>query len=265
MINGGYVLKPRIIKDSDISNASPCVRETWDYLIREANHKGYKRGNFEIKRGQLFRSYSEILDDLCWYVGWRKETYSEGQMKKAMKFLRDTQRITTQKKPGGVLITVCKYDTYQDPSNYERTYEGTTKSTVDEPSTNHRRTSHNYKNDNNDNNEKNESNSAREKIKNILNGFGKPIFAKELFEIDGFTESFTDYWVARSKHWNHNPNEITVKEGYRRLLELKKNGNDVLEVIRQSARNSQKEFYPLRDNKYQEEDEPEPIYFKRLN
>jgi hypothetical protein len=154
-IPGGYVLKPRKIKHSDISDASPCVRETWDYLIREANHKSFKRGKFEIKRGQLFRSYDEILDDLCWYVGWRKETYTKNQMKQAMKFLRDTERITTQKKPGGVLISVCNYSTYQDPSNYEQTTEETSEQTNEKPLNNHRQTSHNYKNVNNVKNDKN--------------------------------------------------------------------------------------------------------------
>jgi len=153
-IPGGYVLKPRKIKHSDIADASPCVRETWDYLIREANHKSFKRGKFEIKRGQLFRSYDEILDDLCWYVGWRKETYTKNQMKQAMKYLRDTERITTQKKPGGVLISVCNYSTYQDPSNYEKTTEETSEITNEKPLTNQEETSHNYKNVKNVKNEK---------------------------------------------------------------------------------------------------------------
>lgn len=155
MIVGGYILKPRIIQDSDISDCSPCVRETWDYLIREANHKDYKNGKFEIKRGQLFRTYDEILDALSWNVGWRKKTYTENQMKQAMKNLREHGRITTQKKPGGVLITICKYDFYQNPDNYEQTTESTTEETIEKPLKNHRQTSHNYKNEKNVKNEKN--------------------------------------------------------------------------------------------------------------
>lgn len=157
MIKGGYILKPRIIQDSDISDCSPCVRETWDYLIREANHEDYKNGKFEIKRGQLFRTYDEILNALSWNVGWRKETYTENQMKQAMKNLREHGRITTQKKPGGVLITICKYSFYQNPKNYEQTKEEPTEQTIEKPSTNHRQTSHNYKNEKNVKNEKNNS------------------------------------------------------------------------------------------------------------
>lgn len=149
MIRGGYVLRPRKIQHSDISNASPCVRETWEYLIREANYESYKNGKFKLERGQLFRSYDQIINDLCWYVGWRKETYTKEQMKHTMKFLRDTGRITTTKKPGGVLINIVNYDYYQDPSNYERTNEKTKEGTIDEPRKNHEGTSHNYNNNKN--------------------------------------------------------------------------------------------------------------------
>jgi len=198
-IPGGYVLKPRKIKHSDIADASPCVRETWDYLIREANHKSFKRGKFEIKRGQLFRSYDEILDDLCWYVGWRKETYTKNQMKQAMKFLRDTERITTQKKPGGVLISVCNYSTYQNPSNYEQTTEETSEVTNEKPLNNHRETSHNYKNVKNDKNDKEKSNiPTLEQVKTYFkeNGYS-PKVAEKAYSI--YNASVEDH--PKRKYW----------------------------------------------------------------
>jgi hypothetical protein len=46
-------------------------------------------------------------------------TYTNDQVKATMKHLRNTSRITTTKAPGGMIITICKYDYYQTPKNYE--------------------------------------------------------------------------------------------------------------------------------------------------
>ncbi len=135
-IPGGYYIKARAIQKSNIMRQPPHVREIWDYLLMNANHSDRKYGGYSIKRGQLFRTYKQIREDLSWNVGWRKETYNENQTKKAMKFLREALMIDTTKEPGGVLITICNYEFYQDPQNYERTSERTDERTIDEPSTN---------------------------------------------------------------------------------------------------------------------------------
>jgi|ERR1035437_474534 hypothetical protein len=155
MIKGGYILQPRIIQESDISVAPPYVREIWGYLLREANCQDNKYNGHEIKRGQLFRSYDDIKEGTKWFIGWRKMTYNENQTKKAMKFLRDTQRITTTKELGGVMITVCKYDYYQSPKNYDRTTKDAKDRTIREPLENHTPPDNNKKEENikNDNNE----------------------------------------------------------------------------------------------------------------
>lgn len=160
MIKGGYILQPRIIQESDISVAAPYVREIWNFLLREANSQDVNYNGKTIKRGQLFRTYDDIREGTKWFIGWRKMKYNENQTKKAMKFLRDTQRITTQKELGGVVITVCKYDYYQNPKNYERTSERTKERTIDEPSLNQ------HIPDNNKNEE--ETNKKQKEIKNIL-------------------------------------------------------------------------------------------------
>lgn len=154
MIEGGYILQPRRIKDSDISKAPPYVREIWHYLLREANSIDNKYAGYTINRGQLFRDYKSIREELAWYVGYRKEMYNENHTKKAMKFLRDTGRITTAKELGGVLITICNYDFYQNPKNYERTNESIIERTNVEPMKNQPLPDNN-KNNKNDNNNKN--------------------------------------------------------------------------------------------------------------
>ena len=132
-IGGGFILQPRAFDESDIASASPCVREIWFYLIRNANSKDSKYKGFEIKRGQLFRSYQDIRDGLSWKIGYRTERYSEAQTKDAMRQLRKTGRITTMKQPRGVLITICKYDIYQTVENYEATDEATDEATTKLP------------------------------------------------------------------------------------------------------------------------------------
>jgi len=157
MIRGGYYIKSRCIKGSAVNHAPPYVREIWDYLLREANHCDKKYNGFTVKRGQLFRSYRQIREDLCWYVGYRKEMYNENQTKRGMRYLTKELMITTMKEPRGVLITVCNYDHFQNPKNYERTNEGANERTNDEPMTNHTGLSinKNVKNVKNDKNDKN--------------------------------------------------------------------------------------------------------------
>lgn len=155
-IKGGYYIKPRSIKEKPVHKMPPYVRELWDYVNREANHKDVKYGGFVVKRGQLFRTYKEIREDLSWYIGYRKMKYDENHTKKGMKALRDAGLIGTMKTPGGVLITVLDYDFYHDPKNYESTNE----------STNEKYTKAPYSNQGSTTNNKNEKN--EKEIKNIV-------------------------------------------------------------------------------------------------
>lgn len=115
MINGGYYIKARKIQESEIAHAAPSVREIWDWLLQQANHKTNK----VCDRGQCVRTYKDIMDGLSWYAGWRKMTYSKSDCENAMKFLRSRLMITTQKTTRGLVITIVNYDLYQNPKSYE--------------------------------------------------------------------------------------------------------------------------------------------------
>lgn len=115
MIQGGYILKARQIKNSAISKAAPCTREVWDYLILNA----YFMDTKIHQRGQLTRSYQQIINDMAWNIGARPETYTTDQVKRAFKFLRKHKMILTKKTPDGVIITICNYNYFQDKANYE--------------------------------------------------------------------------------------------------------------------------------------------------
>lgn len=144
-IKSGYYIKARCIKDSWIAHAPPVVREVWDYLLREANYTEKTYDGYTVKRGQLFRSYKQIRDDLSWKVGYRVERYHESSMKRAMKALMNERMIELTSEPRGNLITVVNYDHYQDPVNYERTSEQTNEETNSEPRANQCRTPINKK------------------------------------------------------------------------------------------------------------------------
>jgi len=126
-ISGGYYLKARIIQEKKIMSAPPHVREIWDWLLMNANHKDNYYKTHCIKRGQLFRTYEQIQDGLCWYVGYRRAVYRKHQVKHAIKYLRDAECISSARRYGGSLITILNYNYYQNPSNYEATTKYLTK------------------------------------------------------------------------------------------------------------------------------------------
>lgn len=118
-IEGGYYLKARKIQDSEIAHAPPHVREIWDWLLKEANHKD----NSVCKRGECVRSYKDIQEGLHWYAGWRKMTYSKNDCETSMKWLTAHTMIHTRKTTRGLHISIVNYAKYQDPSAYEKDKE----------------------------------------------------------------------------------------------------------------------------------------------
>ena len=128
-IKGGYYIKARKIQESEIAHASPYVREIWDWLLKECNHKDKKVGNRTIHRGQCVRSFRDIQNGLSWKVGYRTERYKKWQCEKSMKWLTRATMIATTKTTRGLVITILNYDFYQDPKNYDSntdSYNGAT-------------------------------------------------------------------------------------------------------------------------------------------
>jgi hypothetical protein len=119
-IPGGYYIKARCIADSDVAHAPPHVREIWDFFLRRAMF----RDGRHVERGALSTSYTEIRSALAWSVGWRKVRYTKSQCESAMKWLKKADMITTRRTTHGFIITVCNYERYQCPANYESHEEG---------------------------------------------------------------------------------------------------------------------------------------------
>lgn len=128
----GYYIKARKIDVSEVAHKPPHVREIWDWLIRNANHKDRKCGNTTIRRGQILTSYKEIREGLHWRIGWRKMTFTKWQCENTMKLLKSAAMIATQKTTRGIIITIVKYDYYQNPKNYDN-HTSATPTTTREP------------------------------------------------------------------------------------------------------------------------------------
>jgi hypothetical protein len=120
MIKGGYILQPRKIQDSAVAKMPPCSREVWAWILRNA----FFADSGNLKRGQLFANIDEIRDDLKWFVGFIKNTYTRRQIEGAYEGLRKEGMIVTKKVAHGLVITVCKYEYYQSIKNYEGYNEG---------------------------------------------------------------------------------------------------------------------------------------------
>lgn len=128
-IPGGYYIKARQARDSEIAHAPPVVREVWDYLLSQAMF----RDGRHLKRGEVLTSFREMSDALSWRIGWRREQYSKCNIETAMNWLRKRAMIQTRRTTRGFIITVCKYEFYQTPSNYETDSETDTEPTRNRP------------------------------------------------------------------------------------------------------------------------------------
>lgn len=135
-LSSGAFLVSRSLFDSDIWFMPPEYIKIWFYLFGKANHSGRKYHGFFCERGQYFCDYKELRDQLKYKIGYRSKQYNENHMKNLMKYLRSTQRITTMKKPRGILITIVNYDVYQNLKSYEKTNEETNVKTSCKPTVN---------------------------------------------------------------------------------------------------------------------------------
>jgi len=122
-IPGGYILLARKIWKGKIADHPPHYREIWMYLLDAANHRDINYQGQIIKRGQCIRSYKSVIFDLGWSVGFRKEYYKKHQYDNVMKWLVTEHMVTTTRTVRGTLISICNYDYYQSPENYESCYD----------------------------------------------------------------------------------------------------------------------------------------------
>ena len=109
--------------DRKIWQASPWKLKIWIYLCEQANYRDGNQGGLEIKRGQLFRSYSRIAKDCSYKIGYRTKKPPLSTIRKTLKELIEDGRIKQRKAQGGTLYTICNYETlrgFSEPRKAQR-------------------------------------------------------------------------------------------------------------------------------------------------
>ena len=127
----GYILLSKGILDSDIWKKPPMYLKVWMYLLTKAQYADYGK----LKRGQLFTSIPEIQEACSHKVGYRTVTPTKKEIFGILEYLRNPYEgndegdakvpmIVTTKVTHGLLVTICKYNDYQNPKYYEGNSEG---------------------------------------------------------------------------------------------------------------------------------------------
>lgn len=150
LIPGGYILLSKKIIESEIWRKPPLYLKVWIYLLSRAQYSDYKN----LKRGQLWVSYQEIIDSCAWKVGvrtekptkdqifnileWFRNPDFEGSTKATAKATTKATMITTMKATKGMLITIENFNVYQDFKNYESNSESNDESNSESNGTSNR-------------------------------------------------------------------------------------------------------------------------------
>jgi len=119
----GYFLITRKLFDSSIWRDSPHLLKLFIYLVGMARHntKPKKFNGFEIKRGELVTSLSDISDNNEFTKRGHIRKWSRQRVSRMLKKLTDGGYITMLADTYGTHIKVINYNTYQDPKTYKRT------------------------------------------------------------------------------------------------------------------------------------------------
>lgn len=159
MSDTGWIKLHRQIQESALWNCEPFSKgQAWIDLVLSANHKDnqivFENSFFDIKRGQHLTSI-RILS-----AKWK---WSAGKVNRFLKMLEDDDMIKKECFKNGTLLTIVKYDFYQDARNTNGTPTDTPTDTPIDTQTERERnadgtqteTNKNEKNDKNDKEGKN--------------------------------------------------------------------------------------------------------------
>lgn len=125
-ITGGYILLARKITLGEIMEKPSDYLKIWVYLLNKAQYK--QHGN--LKRGQCPISIDELIKVLSYKSGYRTVKPSKKSVWRIIEWLRcphggdnggnaGVPMVETVKVTHGMILTICNYDFYQDPGNYE--------------------------------------------------------------------------------------------------------------------------------------------------
>lgn len=192
------------------------VKVTFIHILLSANHKeGSWRGH-KIDRGQMWTSISHLSEEIG---------ITEKQIRNALKKLEKTNEILTKGASKGTMITVCKYDSYQDEEN-QMGEQGASKGRAkgEQGATN-----------------KNKENNKEGKEKKP-----KGIYDDVYFENKEVNDLFVEHLKIRTKIKAVNSDKA-VKALISKLRIIAPDKDDAIAVINNSIVNSWKSYFPLKN------------------
>ena len=115
-----FFLISRSIYDSAIWRDDPHVLKLFIYLIGEArfNKDPKKYPNFEIKRGECLTSLKTIVDDNEYMSNGVVKKWNRTKVHRMLDKLESQGYIKKLCDTYGTHLSICNYDTYQNPSLY---------------------------------------------------------------------------------------------------------------------------------------------------
>ncbi len=149
--NGSFITIHRKLTEWEWYKNSKMVH-LFMHLLINANHKDGNWMGEKIRRGQLITGRYSLSESTG---------LSVQEVRTCLKRLKSTNEITIKSTKTFSVITVCKYDSYQDKNkthNHQFNLDFNQQLTINQPSTNHQLTTNN--NDNNDNNDNNVNNTT---------------------------------------------------------------------------------------------------------
>lgn len=221
-MNEGFILLSRAILDSDVF-ASQKLLKIWIWCLCKANFKDrsipLKIGKGEtiirVKRGSFifgrFKAEEELFID-------------GSTVYKSMNKLKEMNMINIESNNQYSIVTICKYDEYQQSDNYKVTTKGQPK---DNQRTTKEQPSNTTKNANKDNNDKKDINERKAEFKNSLH----PLFLNEN-DLNDFYLYWTEHGINDKKmRWEKEKSfgiERRVTTWMKKKIEFNKNKNEKL-------------------------------------
>lgn len=221
----GFLRISRNIVDWDWYTDANTFR-VFMHLLLTANYKDCNYKGVEVKRGQVATSRMEIAKAL---------RMSEQNVRTSLSHLKSTSEITSKSTNKLTIITLCKYDSWQDlvsESNQQTNRESTDNLTVNQP------TIEEESNKYNNNNKEKENTNVFPKKKNSLD---LSIVSQEMREA-------VDVWLAYKKEKGQTYKPTGFKTFYNNLIKLSDN-NPILamRIVEKSMQNNYAGIFALRD------------------
>lgn len=221
----GWISIHRKVKDNFLfkQRRSFSNFEAWIDILLNVNHKEQKvliKGSlFTVNRGQSINS------KMTWSKRWG---WNRSKTNRFLTLLQNEGMIDLKSNNITTILTVCKYETYQDGRTSDE-HQTNIKRTSDEHQTNTNNNDNNINNDNNDNNKK--ENIVKEKPKRFL-------FSKELINLGG-KESLVEDWLMVRKNKRATNTETALNNF---ISQVKKSGMDLNYVLTLCVSNSWSSF-----------------------